>query len=101
MGNFAQLDPLLLPGETPDPTGPGTVLGGTIFDVNGHVISISSYSSYRTASCDIAGCFAFGSLLILVVPEPAAIPAAVSLLCLAYVLGGKIRRRSGSVAAPT
>jgi hypothetical protein len=54
-----------------------------------------------SGGCDIGGCYGFGGYLTLTVPEPAAIPAGVTILCLAYVLGGKIRRRNGSVAAPT
>ena len=100
LGAFLPGDvPYLLPGETPDPTGPGTVLGGTIFDVNLNVITASRIDPTQFY-CDPGGCFGPTGLII-TVPEPAAAPAAVTLLCLAYLLGGKIRRRSGSVAAPT
>jgi hypothetical protein len=69
LGAFRPGDlPVLLPGETPDPSGPGSVLGGSLFDVNLQVITPISIGS--TSTCGGEVCFGAKGL-IFTVPEPA------------------------------
>jgi hypothetical protein len=80
LGAFLPGDlPYLLPGETPDPSGPGTVFAATIFDAGLSPIKVIQIEHV-------------GGGLILTVPEPAAAPLAVSLLCLACAVA--VRSRS-------
>lgn len=87
LGAFLAGDlPMLLPGETPDPSGTNTLLGFTLYDVN--LVGIAPISIQFTGGGSVPGG------LIFTVPEPAALPASVALLCLVCVLGGKIRRNA-------
>jgi hypothetical protein len=95
LGAFLPGDlPYLLPGETPDPTGPGSVLGGSIFDVSLKVIVPLRIDRASSGICDPGGC-PISNSLIFTVPEPvvpltALVPAALAVLAFA-------RRRTSCV----
>lgn len=88
----------LFPGETLDPASGDPAFLGSFFDNSGQPF----IGVYGPRVCGDPGCeFGSGGFTFTTVPEPVALPLAVVFGLAVYVLGGKIRRRNGSVGAPT
>lgn len=85
----------LFPGETLDPENGQSATLATFWDDAGQPI----FGEISPLICDGETCSTGG--FTLTVPEPVALPLAVAFGLAAHVLGGKIRRRNGSVGAPT
>jgi hypothetical protein len=90
---------VLYPGETVDPDSGDTAFLASFFDNAGQpFIGHSMPLVCGEPPCEFTGGVGF---VFATVPEPFALPLLATLAFAAYVLGGKIRRRSGSVRAPT
>ena len=89
---------MLFPGETLDPESGEPAFLGTFFDNDGRPFTgeITPFICVGPLPSSASRGFTFET-----VPEPLALPLVAALALAAHVLGGKIRRRSGSVGAPT